>query len=37
MDRTFPDDYTLVGDVDGTQLWRPTDLVVDAPCSDDTK
>lgn len=24
--RTFPDDYTLAVDVDGTQFWHPTDL-----------
>ncbi len=35
--RTFPDDYTTVGEVDGTQLWRPTDLVVAATCSGGSK
>jgi hypothetical protein len=35
--RAFPDDYTVVGEVNGTQLWRSTDLVVAATCSDDTK
>ena len=27
--RTFPDDYTIESDVDGTQLWRPTDLTAE--------
>jgi hypothetical protein len=35
--RAFPDDYTTVGEVDGTQLWRPTDLVVAATCGDASK
>ena len=29
--RTFPADYTLVADTDGTQLWRPSDAAP-APC-----
>ncbi len=28
--RRFPTDYTMVGEVDGTQLWRPTDLTLRA-------
>lgn len=31
IQRTFPTDYTLVADTDGTQLWRPSD-VTPAPC-----
>lgn len=30
--RTFPADYALAGDVDGTQLWRPADASPE-PCS----
>ena len=30
--RTFPADYTKVGDVDGIQLWRPSDVTVDGLC-----
>lgn len=37
IDRTFPDEYTMVGDVSGTQLWRPTDRAIDATCSRGTK
>lgn len=29
--RTFPEDYTMVAEVDATQLWRPTE-VVPGPC-----
>lgn len=31
IDRTFPADYTMVAEVDATQLWRPTDHVP-PPC-----
>ncbi|MBI4934238.1 MAG: hypothetical protein HY828_10195 [Actinobacteria bacterium] len=35
--RTFPDDYTIVGNVDGTQLWRPADPGAAATCDDRSK
>ena len=30
--RTFPRDYTMVGDVDGIELWRPTDVTASRNC-----